>query len=187
MFKRCFAGFLKTFYAPRGLYQAISQGQRYDSWLCVLSYSLFYVGGSLWLYFKGYTPFVTPWLKIPESSYYLVQSVYILPLVFAMWILATGILMGVSRFFGGQARDTVLFRMTGYSLWAPWYLLIIVDCIHATPEWLYNTVLFICMILILRGTALATKIETRTSSFGAVVAALLALVVTGLILFTYIR
>lgn len=39
-----------------------------------------------------------------------------------------------------------LFVMTGYSLWAPWYPPILADSIHATPEWLYNSVLGLCIL-----------------------------------------
>ena len=154
-------GFARAFYSPKSLYGEMSKGRHYNSWLCVLIYCLAYVLGSLWLYFNGFTPFVPAWIKLPEDIYYLVQSIFIIPLVFLMWILGTGVLHILSRLFGGRGKFDVLFRMTGYALWAPWYPLIIADCIHSTPEWVYNTILGICIIFILTGTTLATKVEEK--------------------------
>jgi hypothetical protein len=124
---------------------------------------------------------------LDEDIYYFVQAFYIIPLVFLMWILGTGILHILSKPFGGKGSFDVLFTMTGYSLWAPWYPLIVVDCIHSTPEWLYNTVLALCIILILIGTTIATVVEERIKWPGAVVSSIVAFASMGSILFTYIR
>ena len=187
MLKIFIKGFVRAFYSPRSLYEEISKGRYYNSWLCVLIYCLLYVVGSLWLYFKRFTPFMDTWIKLPEEIYYLVQSFYIIPLIFLMWILGAGVLHVVSKSFGGSGRFDVLFIMTGYSLWAPWYPLIIVDCIHSTPEWLYNTVLGICIILILTGTTVASMVEEKIKLVGALISSIIAFVSIGLILFTYIR
>jgi hypothetical protein len=187
MLKNFIKDFLQAFYLPQSLYRGISKNKKSKSWLCVLIYCLVYVGGSLWLYFKGFTPFEGTWIKLPEEIYYLVQSFYIIPLTFLMWILGTGVIHVVSKYFGGKGRCDVLFIMTGYSLWAPWYLLIIVDCLHSTPEWLYNTVLGICIILILFGTTIATMIEEKINLAGAIISSTIAFASIGLILFTYIR
>jgi len=96
--------FVRAFYSPKTLYAEISKGRSSNSWLCVLVYCLIYVVGSLWLYFKVFTPFVEPWIKLPENIYYLVQAFYILPLVFLMWILGTGVLHFLSRLFNGNGR-----------------------------------------------------------------------------------
>ncbi|MGD8751255.1 MAG: YIP1 family protein [Anaerolineales bacterium] len=179
--------FLRAFYSPKILYQEISADRQSGSWLCVLIYCLVYVGGSLWLYFEGFTPFVEPWIKLSGDRYYLVQAFYILPLVFLMWILGTGVLHIMSNQFGGSGRFDTLFSMTGYSLWAPWYPLIIVDSIHSTPEWLYNTVLGVCIILILIGTTIAVMIEEKVNLVTAIFSSVIAFTSIGLILFTYIR
>lgn len=184
----CFINiFFLAFYSPKSLYIKISEGKNYHSWLCVLIYSLVYVAGSLWLYFKGFPPFENPWIKLPEDIYYLVQSCYIVPLIFLMWILGPGVLHLASKMFGGDGKFDTLFIMTGYSLWAPWYPFIIVDCIHPTPEWLYNTVLGICVLLILRGTTDAAMVEEKIMPSGAMIASVMASVSIGIILFTYIR
>jgi hypothetical protein len=179
--------FVRAFYAPRSLYQDISRQQHGRSWLCVLVYCLVYVGGSLWLYFEGFTPFADPWINLPGDRYYLVQAFYILPLVFLMWILGTGVLHLLSSQFGGSGGFDTLFIMTGYSLWAPWYPLIIVDCIHATPEWLYNAVLGVCMILILIATSIAAMVEEKVGLLAAAFSSVIAFASIALILFTYIR
>jgi hypothetical protein len=179
--------FARSFYSPKSLYREISLGRRSVSWLCVLVYCLVYVVGSFWLYFKGFTPFVEPWLKLPEDRYYLIQSFYIIPLVFLMWILATGVLHVLSKQLGGKGDFNTLFSMTGYSLWAPWYPLIIVDIIHATPEWLYNTVLGACIIFVITGTAAAVKVEEKIKAVSAFAASIISFASIGLILFTYIR
>jgi hypothetical protein len=190
MVKSFASGFLRAYYAPKSLYKDIAQGQAHYSWFCVLLYCLLYEIGTLWLYFNGFTPFVSPWLQIPEEIYYLVQAFYIIPLVFLMWILGTGVLHIISKLFGpkgNQGTFDTLFKMTGYSLWAPWYPLFIVDCIHSTPEWLYNIVLITCMILILIGTTRALMVERNIRLPGAIICSLLAFLSIGTILFTYIR
>ena len=187
MFKQVFFDFLRSFYAPKTLYSEIAADRRSDSWLCVLLYCLIYVAGSIWLYLNGFTPFVEPWIMLPGESYYLIQSFYIIPLTFLMWILGAGVLHVLSWPFGGRGRFKVLFVMTGYSLWAPWYLLIIVDCIHTTPEWLYNTVLLTSMVLIVIGTTLVVIAEEKTAMMPAILASVIAFASIGAILFTYIR
>jgi hypothetical protein len=124
---------------------------------------------------------------LPGESYYLIQSFYIIPLTFLMWILGAGVLHVLSWPFGGRGRFKVLFVMTGYSLWAPWYLLIIVDSIHTTPEWLYNTVLVTSMVLIVIGTTLVVRAEEKTAMIPAILASVIAFASIGAILFTYIR
>lgn len=179
--------FLRAYTSPTSLYQDIAREKQNRSWLCVLLYSLLYVAGSFWLYFKGYTPFEAPWITLPKDIYYLVQAFYILPLVFLMWILAAGVLRILSNPFGGRGTFDTLFLMTGYSLWAPWYPLFIVDCIHATPEWLYNAVLGFCILLVLIGTTIAVKVEEKTRLMAAIASTVIAVTSIGLILFTYIR
>ena len=144
--------FFQSFYAPRSLYMRISQRKNSSSRLCVLIYSVIYALGSLWLYLHGYTPFVEPWIRVSEDIYYLIQAFYIIPLVFLICILGTGVIHLLCSNLGGKGRFEVLFSMTSYSLWVPWYLLMIIDCIHATPEWIYNTILFTSIVFILVGT-----------------------------------
>jgi hypothetical protein len=179
--------FFQAFYSPQSLYQKISNGQKSSSWICVLIYCIIYIIGSLWLHFNDFKPFTDTWIKLPEEKYYLIQSLYIAPLVYLMWITGTGVIHVVCQFCGGKGRFEILFKMTGYSLWAPWYLLIIVDCIHSTPEWLYNIILCICIIGVLWGTTVATMIEEKVNLFKALFSSLLAFILTGIILFTYIR
>ena len=187
MLKNLTIEFCQAFYSPKALYQKISKERKSSSWLCVLFYCLIYILGSLWLYFRGFTPFMKPWIKLPEDIYYLVQAFYCLPLVFLMWILGTGVLHVLCRQFGGKGRFEILFLMTGYSLWAPWYLLIVVDCIHSTPEWLYNSVLLVCIIFILIGTSAAALVEEKVNLIVAFISSVISLVSIGLIIFTYIR
>lgn len=119
--------------------------------------------------------------------YYLAESVYLTPLIFLVWVLGAGIIHVVSKLFGGRRRYDTILNMTVYSLWALWYPLIIVDSIHRTPEWLYNTVLAICIVLILAGTTIATKTEEKISVFGSIVTSAVALGSIAGITFTYIR
>ncbi len=110
MAKNFLRDFGRTFYSPKSLYEDIAGGHSSDSWICVFIYCLVYVLGSLWLYMKGFTPFVAPWITLPDDIYYLVQAFYIIPLVFLMWILGTGVLHLVSQSFGGTVD------LTNYSL-----------------------------------------------------------------------
>lgn len=185
--KLFFQGFIKSLFKPFSLYRDIEKGKSYYSWICVLVYCLIYVFASLWLYFNGYEPFVNTWIKIPEDIYYLVQSFYILPVIFFMWILATGIIHIISKLFKGNGRVPVLFKMTGYSLWAPWYILFIFDCIHSIPEIVYNIVLIICIVLVIFNTVVAAWIEEKINIIGAILSTLVAFTSIGVITFTYIR
>ncbi len=187
MVNRFIKEFFQSFYTPRSLYSELSKSQENSSWLCVLIYSIIYILGSLWLYFHGFTPFVEPWIRVSKDIYYLVQAFYILPLVILMWILGTGVLHLLCRQWGGKGSFEVLFSMTGYSLWAPWYLLIIADCIHSTPDWLYNLVLLTSIILILIGTSVAVLVEEKVNLIVAFFSSIISLSSIGLILFTYIR
>jgi hypothetical protein len=187
MLNRLTREFFQAFYSPKSLYQEISRGRKSSSWLCVLIYCLIYTMGSLWLYFQGFTPFVKPWINLPEDIYYLVQAFYSLPLVFLMWILGRGVLHVLCGQFSGKGRFEVLLLMTGYSLWAPWYLLIVVDCIPSTPEWLYNAVLLVCIIFILIETSVAALVEEKINLIIAFASSVTSLFSIGLILFTYLR
>jgi hypothetical protein len=186
-FKNLLKDFCRAFYAPVSLYRDIHNGRPSPSWICVLIYCLIYVGGALWLFFNDFKPFVKPWITLNPDIYYLAESIYLTPLIFLMWILGAGIIHVVSKLFGGQGRFDTTFTMTGYSLWAPWYPLIIVDSIHSTPEWLYNTVLSICIILILVGTTISTRIEEKINILGAAFTTIIALGAIGVITFTFIR
>jgi hypothetical protein len=179
--------FTRVFTLPGLLYRDLAAGKKSDSWLCVLIYSVIYQAGALWLYCSGFTPFVKPWLKIPEPIYYLMEAFFILPLVFLVWIMAAGVLHVLSRLFRGGGRFETILVMTGWSLWAPWYALIVVDSIHATPEWLYSIVLGSCALLSFYETALVARTEEKIGWPAALAASLVAVTAAGVILFTYIR
>jgi hypothetical protein len=89
--------------------------------------------------------------------------------------------------FGGKGRFETLLIMTGYALWAPWYPLIVVDSIHATPKWLYNTVLGGCILLLLVQVSMAARAEERIGWPAAAACAAAAAGSVGVVLFTYIR
>ena len=116
-----------------------------------------------------------------------VHSNILTPLIFLMWILGAATLHVASKLFGGSGTFENIFRMTGYSLWAPWYLLIIVDSIHSTPQWLYNTVLAICIALIYIGTVIAARTEQKIGIAGSVVVTTAAFITVAGRTFTYIR
>lgn len=179
--------FARAFYAPRALYKGLKAGRRSPSWICVLVYCLIYMAGTLWLYLSGFEPFTTPWLVLDPKVYYLAETFFLTPVVFAAWILGTGILQILGRLFGGQGRFETTLQMTGYSLWAPWYPLIIVDVLQTTPEWIYNIVLAACMILIVVGTTIAVRIEHKLSVLVSLAISVVAFGANGVILFTYIR
>ena len=187
MIRYIFRDFSRAFYAPVSHYREIRDGRTSPSWVCVLVYCLVYVAGALWLYFNGFTPFVKTWIVLDPEIYYLAESFYLTPVIFIVWVLGAGLVHVTGRLFGGTGRFDIMLRMTGYSLWVPWYPLIIVDSIHRTPEWLYNTVLGICIAGVLGGTAIAVKTEENIGVFGAILTSVAALVPVGLIMFTYIR
>lgn len=179
--------FSRAFYAPRALYTEMRAGWRSPSWLCVLLYCLIYVVGTVWLYTHGFEPFTAPWIALDPKVYYLVETFYLTPLVFAVWVLGAGMIQVLSLPFGGQGRFETNLRMTGYSLWAPWYPLIVLDIIQTTPDWLYNAVVAACMTFILVGTTIAVRVEQKISVSASVFVALLTVGAVGLILYTYIR
>ncbi|UCD38452.1 MAG: hypothetical protein JSW54_02960 [Fidelibacterota bacterium] len=178
--------FVRAFYAPQRLYQDIHDGRPSPSWLCVLFYSLVYVVGCFWLYFTGHEPFARSWIILDPQNYYLVEAFFCLPLVFLLWIQAAGTLHVLSRLLGGHSHFDTVLRMTGYSIWAPWWILIPFD-IFPTPAWLYNMVLVVCIVLMLAGTSAAVKAEAGTGWVAAIANTMVALTAMGVIMFTFIR
>lgn len=179
--------FARAFYAPRALYTDLRAGRPSPSWLCVLVYCLIYMVMTVWLHLHQFEPFTPPWIILDPQVYYLVETFYLTPLVFLMWILGAGTIQTLGRLFGGQGSFEGTLRMTGYSLWAPWYPLIIMDIVQSAPEWIYNIVLGSCMGLVLVGTTIAVRAEQRIGLPAALVTALLAVGSVAVILFTYIR
>jgi len=179
--------FARAFYSPKSLYTDMRDGRPTPSWLCVLVYCAVYVVACLWLYFSGYEPFATPWIALRSDIYYLVEAFYLTPLILLLWIQGAATIHVLARLFKGKGRFDATLRMTGYSLWAPWYPLIIVDSIHATPEWLYYGVLTLCVVLLLVGTTISTRIEQSIGWVGAVTSSLLAILGVGVMLLVFIR
>lgn len=184
--KYFFHDILRSIFAPRRLYTEMHLGLRSPSWLFVAIYCAIYMAYTIWGAFVGRTPPVEPLLKIDLDSYYLVQSYYEGPLVLAMWILAAGIIHVLGGIFGGKGDFDRMLRMTGYSLWVPWAILIPFD-IFPTPELAYDLVLGACMLLMLAGTTLATEIEAGIAWGHAFLCSLVAIVTISILLFTLIR
>ncbi len=178
--------FWRAFFAPKTLYTEIHNGHRTPSWLCVSIYCGIYVIGTLWLSFTGRQPVVEPFIKLDPSSYYLVQSFYEAPLVFLMWFQAAGTIQVLSKLLGGKGYFDIILTMTGYALWAPWMILIPFD-IFSTPEWLYNLVLGFCILFVVAGTSLATKIAAGIGWLSATSVSLVAFFAIAIILFAFIR
>ena len=179
--------FARAFYSPKSLYTDMRDGRPTASWLCVLVYCAIYVVACLWLHFSGYEPFTTPWIALRPDIYYLVEAFYLTPLIFLLWIQGAGTIHVLARLFKGRGRFDTTLRMTGYSLWAPWYPLIIVDSIHATPEWLYYAVLTLCVVLLVVGTTISARIEEGIGWVGALISSTLAILSVGVMLFVFIR
>jgi hypothetical protein len=184
--KYFFHDILRSIFAPRRLYTEIHLGLRSPSWLFVALYCAIYMAYTIYGAFAGLTPPVEPLLKIELDSYYLVQSYYEAPLVFAMWILAAGIIHVLARFFEGKGDFDRTLRMTGYSLWVPWMILLPFD-ILPTSDLVYNLVLGICMLLMLAGTTIATEIEEGIEWGYAFLCSLVAILAISVLLFTMIR
>ncbi len=178
--------FARTFYAPRTLYAAILQGRRTPSWLCVAIYCAIYIAYTSWGAFHGVTPPVEPLLKIDLQRYYLVQSCYEAPLVFALWILASGLIHVLSRPFGGKGNFDTTLVMIGYALWAPWFLLIPFDMLQSSGGF-YDLILTLLIIWTLYGTALSTRVNEGISWVGSIFSSVIAVLAVSLLLFTLIR
>lgn len=181
-----FRDWLQAYFSLRVLYTRIHAGQPSASWLMMLIYCLIYVGGTIWLAATHTLPFEEPMLKIDPERYYFVQTFYEGPLMFAVWIMAAGILHLVGRFFGGQSRYETMLVMCGWSIFTPWALLIPFDLI-AGEGWLYNLALTALSLLMIGGTTVAVKIEAQIGWPGAVVTALAAILPVGLLLGVLIR
>jgi hypothetical protein len=178
--------FARAFYSPRTLYTDIHNGRRTPSWLCVAIYCAIYVIYTFWGAFNGITPPVEPLLKIDIQKYYFVQSFYEAPLVFAMWLLAAGVIHVLSKSFGGRGNFDTTVTMTGYSLWAPWFVLIPFDIVAGSGT-IYSVALTVCILLVLVGTTVSTKVEEGIGWAGAFISSAIAIVAISLLLFTLIR
>lgn len=181
-----FHDLLRAYISPRALYTDIRDGRRSASWLLVLVYCLIYVVGTAWLASQHVQPFVEPFIKVAKEHYYLVQTFYEAPLVFALWVMAAGILHLIGRAFGGQGRYETILVMSGWSLYAPWMVLVPFD-ILAQENWFYLLVNVLLILLTVVGTAVAVKVEAGIKWGGAGLAALAAIVTMGLFFFVLIR
>ena len=179
--------FTRAFYAQRSLYADIRAGRQTPSWACVLIYCLIYVIACFWLYFSGQEPFAEPWITLDKDLYYFAEAFYVTPLIFLVWIMGAGTIYVLCKLFGGTGSFDTSLKMTGYSFWAPLYLIIIVDSIHATPDWLYNAVIAVAMVLVISGTSIAVKVGQGMGWFKSVPIALATIAALGAVLFTFIR
>lgn len=169
------------------LHRDIHEGYRTPSWLSYLIYSLSYTIGTIWLAAHGVRPFTPPWITLNQDLYYLVETFYAAPLVFLMWILAAGLSRTLGRLFGGNGSFENAFRMMGYSLWAPWYPLIVVDFLPGVPGWLYNAVLAVCLTFLVFQNTVVVRAEEGLGWVKSTVVSVLSIGAIGIILFTYIR
>jgi hypothetical protein len=175
-----------AFHRPAALYASIHQGRHSPSWCCVLTYGLLYVAACFGLYFAGRQPVVAPWIVLDPRHYYLVQAFYALPLTLLLWIQAAGTIHVLSRFFGGKGSFDRILTMTGYSLWAPWFILIPFDA-FPVPEPVYDLVLAVCMTWMVAGTVIAAKIEQEVRWPGAVISSVAAIASVAVLMYTFIR
>ncbi len=176
----------RSFHAPKALYVDIHGGHRTPSWLCVALYCAIYVAYTSWAAFHGVTPPEQPLLKIELQRYYLVQSFYEAPLVFALWILASGLIQLLSKPFGGRGTFDATLVMTGYAIWAPWFLLIPLD-IFRSSGLIYNLVLTVLILWTWLGTSISIRVEQGIGWLGALVSSLIAILSISLLLFVLIR
>jgi hypothetical protein len=177
----------RFFYAPKSLYRDIHEGRPSPSWILVSFYSLIYVAGIIILYSTGKQPLVEPWLKLDPKIYYLVEAFYAAPLTFLMWILAAGTIHTIDRLCGAEGSFDNILRMTGYSVWLPWCLLIPIDFLNSISETLYNIILGGLIIFTIGETALAARTEYKNSWFTACLASIIAVTSIGILLYTFIR
>jgi len=177
---------LRSILVQRGLYLDIHQGRSTPSWLLVALYCAVYAAYSILAYLAGRMPEAEPWLKIDGEVYYLVQSVFVIPLILCLWLQAAATIHVLGRLRGGAGDFDRTLRMTGYSLWAPWAILLPFD-ILPTPELLYDLALGVCIFLMLAGTTLAAEIEAGIEWGYAFFFALIAILGVAIMLFALIR
>ncbi len=178
--------FARAFYSPRGLYTDIHKGHSTPSWLAVLLYCAIYVAYTAWGAIAGVTPPVEPLLKIDPQRYYLVQSIYEAPLVFALWVMAAGSIHALGKLLGGRGNFDPMLVMTGYSLWAPWFILLPFD-IFIASGWIYDLALTLLIVWTVLGTTIATWAEHGISWWKSLALSVIAILAVSLLLFTLIR
>ena len=176
----------RAIYAPSALYQDIHQGRRTPGWLLVAVYCGIYAVYSILAYLAGRAPSVDPWLKIDLDAYYLVQALFIVPLILALWVQAAGTIHMLSRLSGGKGSFDRTLTMTGYSLWLPWLIFLVFDIVLA-PGLAHDLVFAACMFLALAGTSMAVEIEQGIEWGYAFLAALVAILATAVLMFTLVR
>lgn len=82
------------------------------------------VSGAAWsaltllLHFAGHAPSVTL-VPIPRSEYYLWQSLFVVPLLLCLWLLAASVAHGLSRLFAAPQPFSRTATVLGFSYAAP--------------------------------------------------------------------
>ncbi len=131
---------------PRRTSQKILEEKGISSsfWL-ILGFGIVFAGSFLISYFAGdYPPpsadlqtWIDAWgefamlpiVKVPAESYRLVQAIFMLPLLFAIWILMAGSARMLSILFGGRVSFDQYANLLVFSFFPFWILATIFDAI----------------------------------------------------------
>lgn len=131
---------------PRGTSREILEKNDIKISLCiVLNFGIIMAAGMLISYFtKGYPPppqdlkiwieawgefTMLPFLKLPAESYRLVQAIFMIPLVLAIWILMAGSARLLSALFGGKSSFDQFASLFGLSFFVFWIIASIFDTV----------------------------------------------------------
>jgi hypothetical protein len=181
-----FNDFIRSLYSPSNLYNEIKHGRKTSSWPLILGYGAFYTISCFWLAYNAASPIIQPWITLDPDIYYFVEGFYALPLIFLLWVMAAGTIYLLNKLLGGKGTFENLLNMTGYSIVSPWVILAVFDVIP-NPDWLYDAVVVLCLVLTAYGTAVATKFEEETTWWQAWLTSGATLLAVGLIAFTFVR
>jgi hypothetical protein len=100
---------------------SIEPKKRLYSLLIVIIFAFLYSVGALTAYLKHHLPYGwEPFIKIPINQFFLWESIYLIPITIATWILLAGCVQLVSKLFQGTGSFEDTFALLGL----PFFVLI---------------------------------------------------------------
>jgi hypothetical protein len=108
-----------------------SRARLWYGFLAVLCVGLGYGLTEAGIAFSGGTP-SPPWLPIPAADYFKWEALFSAPVTLACWIIASGVIYLLSRWFGGAGSFEDTAALLGFAVALPTLISLIPDAVRAT-------------------------------------------------------
>ncbi len=125
--------FLGMFYKPRSTCTRLLSDPRQLSlgFRSVLLMGILYALTTLGYVIAGASPLMPSMIGIPARSYYLWELLFLVPVFFLGWLLASGLAQALNKLFKGSGTFQAHLAVLGFALNIPWYITWLVDTVIA--------------------------------------------------------